>query len=198
MCDEDVVRWMQDRQADMQEATLAGNSHEVARLCHVMGQVGRQSPSRLRWHPTQSGDEASSDIRLPGRQGRRGWSPVCFTGSASAGTKLLGMSCHGSQETSVMMINHWCQSVWTVSKLTRGVGHARGLSWTAPVANPRQTVTTNQCGRWCIDVQRAKECFSQRKPCSGVRRSEAEHEAVQRVANHQSWRQSGNWLWRTT
>ena len=37
MCDEDVVRWMQDRQADMQEATLAGNPHEVARLCHVMG-----------------------------------------------------------------------------------------------------------------------------------------------------------------
>ena len=37
MCDEDVVRWMQDRQADMQEATLAGNPHEVARLCCVMG-----------------------------------------------------------------------------------------------------------------------------------------------------------------
>ena len=37
MCDEDVVHWMQDGQADMQEATLAGNPHEVARLCHVMG-----------------------------------------------------------------------------------------------------------------------------------------------------------------
>ena len=37
VCGEDVARWMQDRQADMQEATLAGNPHEVARLRHVMG-----------------------------------------------------------------------------------------------------------------------------------------------------------------
>ena len=33
---EDILRWMQDRQADMQEATMTGNAHEVARLCHVM------------------------------------------------------------------------------------------------------------------------------------------------------------------
>ena len=36
-CDEDILRWMQDRQADMQEATLAGDGQEVARLCHIMG-----------------------------------------------------------------------------------------------------------------------------------------------------------------
>ena len=35
--DEDILRWTQDRQADMQEATLAVKGHEVARLCHVMG-----------------------------------------------------------------------------------------------------------------------------------------------------------------
>ena len=37
MCDEDILRWMEDRQADMQDALSAGNGHEVARLCHVMG-----------------------------------------------------------------------------------------------------------------------------------------------------------------
>ena len=37
MCDEDILRWVQDRQADMQEAATAGNGHEVARLCHVLG-----------------------------------------------------------------------------------------------------------------------------------------------------------------
>ena len=36
MCDEDVVRWIRDRQADMQDATSAGNTHELARLCHVV------------------------------------------------------------------------------------------------------------------------------------------------------------------
>ena len=36
-CDDDIFRWMQDRQADIQEATLAGNAHEVTRLCHMMG-----------------------------------------------------------------------------------------------------------------------------------------------------------------
>ena len=35
--EEDILRWMQDRQADMQEATLVGNGQEVARLCHIMG-----------------------------------------------------------------------------------------------------------------------------------------------------------------
>ena len=37
MCNEDIVRWMQDRQADIHEATMAGNAQEVARLCGVMG-----------------------------------------------------------------------------------------------------------------------------------------------------------------
>ena len=37
MCNEDVVRWMADRQADIRDATMAGNAHEVARLCQVMG-----------------------------------------------------------------------------------------------------------------------------------------------------------------
>ena len=36
-CDDDIICWMQDRQADIQDATLASNAHEVARLCHVMG-----------------------------------------------------------------------------------------------------------------------------------------------------------------
>ena len=38
-------------------------------------QVGRHSPRRRRWCPTQSGDEASSDVWLPRRQGRGGSSP---------------------------------------------------------------------------------------------------------------------------
>ena len=48
-CDDDIFRWMQDRQADIQEATLAGNAHEVARLCHVMGSAvaGWSTPSLL-------------------------------------------------------------------------------------------------------------------------------------------------------
>ena len=48
-CDDDIFRWMQDRQADIQEATLAGNGHEVARLCHVMGSAvaGWSTPSLL-------------------------------------------------------------------------------------------------------------------------------------------------------
>ena len=37
MCNEDVVRWMADRQADIRDATMAGNAHEAARLCQVMG-----------------------------------------------------------------------------------------------------------------------------------------------------------------
>ena len=37
MCEEDIFRWIQDRQADIQDATSAGNGHEVARLCHVLG-----------------------------------------------------------------------------------------------------------------------------------------------------------------
>ena len=48
-CDDDIFRWMQDRQTDIQEATLAGNAHEVARLCHVMGSAvaGWSTPSLL-------------------------------------------------------------------------------------------------------------------------------------------------------
>ena len=37
MCDEDVVRF-RDRQADMQDATSAGNTHELVRLCPRGGQ----------------------------------------------------------------------------------------------------------------------------------------------------------------
>ena len=36
MCDENVVRWMRGRQADMQDATAAGNAHELARFCPVV------------------------------------------------------------------------------------------------------------------------------------------------------------------
>ena len=48
-CDDDIIRRMQDRQADIQEATMAGNAHEVARLCHVMGSAvaGWSTPSML-------------------------------------------------------------------------------------------------------------------------------------------------------
>ena len=35
-CDEDVVRWMRDRQLDMQDATTVGNAHKLARLCQVV------------------------------------------------------------------------------------------------------------------------------------------------------------------
>ena len=36
MCDEEIFKWMQDRQADFHDATLTGNATEVSRLCHVM------------------------------------------------------------------------------------------------------------------------------------------------------------------
>ena len=36
LCDEEVVRWMRDRLLDMQDATAAGNAHEMARLCQVV------------------------------------------------------------------------------------------------------------------------------------------------------------------
>ena len=42
MCDEDVVQWMRDRQADMQDATISGNAHEMARLCQVMAHAANQ------------------------------------------------------------------------------------------------------------------------------------------------------------
>ena len=42
MCDEDVAKWMRDRQADMQDATSAGNAHEVARLCHIVASAANQ------------------------------------------------------------------------------------------------------------------------------------------------------------
>ena len=49
MCDEEAAQWIRDRQADMQDATLVGNAHELARLCHVVanaaGQLSRNSPS---------------------------------------------------------------------------------------------------------------------------------------------------------
>ena len=36
MCDEEILQWMQDRQADLHDATLSGNATEVSRLCHVI------------------------------------------------------------------------------------------------------------------------------------------------------------------
>ena len=36
MCDEEIFQWMQDRQADLHDATLTRNATEVSRLCHVM------------------------------------------------------------------------------------------------------------------------------------------------------------------
>ena len=36
MCDEGIFQWMQDRQADLHDATLTGNATEASRLCHVM------------------------------------------------------------------------------------------------------------------------------------------------------------------
>ena len=49
MCNEDIMRWMEDRQADIHEATTAGNAHEVARLCRVMGSAATEwsTPSML-------------------------------------------------------------------------------------------------------------------------------------------------------
>ena len=48
MCNEDIVRWMQDRQ-DIHEATMAGNAQEVTRLCRVMGSAATEwsTPSML-------------------------------------------------------------------------------------------------------------------------------------------------------
>ena len=34
MCDEEIFQWMQDRQADLHDATLTGSATEVSRLCH--------------------------------------------------------------------------------------------------------------------------------------------------------------------
>ena len=48
MCNEDIVRWMQDRQ-DIHEATMAGSAQEVTRLCRVMGSAATEwsTPSML-------------------------------------------------------------------------------------------------------------------------------------------------------
>ena len=35
--DGDILRWMHDRQADVQQATMTRNGHDVASLCHIMG-----------------------------------------------------------------------------------------------------------------------------------------------------------------
>ena len=42
LCDEDVAQWMRDRQADMQDATSAGNTHELARLCQIVVSAANQ------------------------------------------------------------------------------------------------------------------------------------------------------------
>ena len=36
MCDEEIIQWMQDRQADLHDTMLTGNATEVSRLCHVV------------------------------------------------------------------------------------------------------------------------------------------------------------------
>ena len=46
-CDEYIRRWMRNRQADIQEATMAGYAHEVARLCHVMASAATRQPSMV-------------------------------------------------------------------------------------------------------------------------------------------------------
>ena len=39
MCDSEIVQWMQDRQADLQDASRTGNASEVTRLCHVIAET---------------------------------------------------------------------------------------------------------------------------------------------------------------
>ena len=39
VCDADILQWMQDRQADLQDASHMGNVSEVTRLFHVIGET---------------------------------------------------------------------------------------------------------------------------------------------------------------
>ena len=39
MCDSEIVQWMQDRQANLQDASRTGNASEVTRLCHVIAET---------------------------------------------------------------------------------------------------------------------------------------------------------------
>ena len=63
MCDEDILRWMQDRQADMQDALSAGRATRWQGCATSWAQqrpVGQ--PLHLRWCPTQSSNEARRDV----------------------------------------------------------------------------------------------------------------------------------------
>ena len=42
MCDADILQWMQDRQADLQDASRMGNVSEVTRLCHVIAETASE------------------------------------------------------------------------------------------------------------------------------------------------------------
>ena len=107
MCDEDVERWMQDRQADTQEATLAGNPHEVAGLCHVMGTAAHElvdsHHAAFPRCPTQSSDEDGSDVGLSWSQSRGSVDTQALQSPARAG-------CWRGQRrwTSHLTKSFWC------------------------------------------------------------------------------------------
>ena len=113
MCDEDVVRWMQDRQADMQEATLAGNPHEVARLCHVMGTAAASWATvtvPLAQCPMQSSHEVSSHVGSSWCQSRGTVNPALAvthqTKSLWCGRILEGMWSRGGSSKRMSRF-HW-------------------------------------------------------------------------------------------
>ena len=41
----EIVQWMQDRQADLQDASRTGNASEVTRLCHVTAETASAWPN---------------------------------------------------------------------------------------------------------------------------------------------------------
>ena len=49
MCDADILQWIQDRQADLQDASRMGNVSEVTRLSHVIAETasGISQPADL-------------------------------------------------------------------------------------------------------------------------------------------------------
>ena len=48
MCNEDIMRWMEDRQADIHEATKAGIAHEVVRLCRAPSMLPSMATNSVR------------------------------------------------------------------------------------------------------------------------------------------------------
>ena len=96
MCNEDIMRWMEDWQADIHEATTAGNAHEVARLCRVMGSAAAEwsTPSTLpsmqtnsvryiQWSPNSVANAVMRVVRFVCQgmpvegHSHRGGSPLC-------------------------------------------------------------------------------------------------------------------------